>query len=73
MVYVFENCKDFDEQLLSGPESVREYLGQELSELLQHPDFEEALYCHMESARYGVSPETLIAKIAAGLKLVLKT
>ncbi len=71
MVYVFENCRDFDEQLLNGPESVREYLSQELSGLLRHPDFEEALYCHMESARYGASPEKLIAKIAAGLNLEL--
>lgn len=70
MVYVFEHCKDFDEQLLSGPESVRDYLRQELSEYLQHPDFEEALYCHMESTRYGASPEKLIVKIAAGLSLL---
>ena len=69
MVYVFENCRDFDEQLLTGPDPVREYLTQELSAFLEHPDFEEALYCHMESARYGASVGKLIAKIKASLML----
>jgi len=67
MVYVFENCRDFDEQLLTGPAPVREYLTQELSSFLKHPDFEEALYCHMESARYGASVGKLIARLEAGL------
>lgn len=67
MVYVFENCRDFDEQLLTGPAPVRAYLAQELSAFLEHPDFEEALYCHMESARYGASVGKLIAKLKAGL------
>lgn len=71
MVYIFENCKDFDEQLLNGPESVRRYLADELSVLLEHPDFEEALYCHMEGVRYGASAGKLIARIKAGLDLPL--
>jgi hypothetical protein len=29
----------------------------------------KGLYCHMESVRYGVSAEKLIAKIKAGLSL----
>lgn len=69
MVYVFENCKDFDEQLSNGPESVRKYLMDELAPILEHPDFEEGLYCHMESARYGASVSKLVAKIKAGLNL----
>jgi predicted nucleotidyltransferase len=69
MVYVFENCKDFDDQLLAGPASVKEYLTKELLEYLDHPDFEEALYCHMESARYGANPQGLINKIKMGLGL----
>ncbi|MGX5817164.1 hypothetical protein ACWKWU_03160 [Chitinophaga lutea] len=69
MVYIWENCEDFDTQVLNGPQSVRAYLAAELSPWLDHPDFEEALYCHMESARYGASPATLIAKIKIGLNL----
>lgn len=69
IVYVFENCKDFDEQLLHGPESVRKYLIEEFAPLVDLPDFEEGLYCHMESVRYGASAGVLIAKIKASLNL----
>ncbi len=57
MVYVFENCKDFDEQLINGPDTVKQYLREELEDLLDHPDFEEALYSHMESVRYGADAQ----------------
>lgn len=66
LVYIFENCRDFDEHLLNGPETVRQYLTNELSSLLEQPDFEEGLYCHMEN---GMSAGSLIAKIKAGLNL----
>ena len=66
MVYIFENCKNFDEQVLNGPDSVRQYLIKELSPLLDHPDFEEGLYCHLEN---GTNADKLIAKIKAGLDL----
>ncbi len=69
MVYVFENCKNLDDQLLSAPESVKQYLAHELTPLLDHPDFEEALYCHMESTRYGASAGKIIAKIKAAINL----
>jgi len=67
MVYIFENCKDFDDQLLRAPESVRQYLIEELIPLVEHPDFEEGVYCHMESVRYGGSAGKLIAKIKTSL------
>lgn len=69
MVYIFENCKDFDDQLLKAPEPVRQYLTEELIPLVEYPDFEEGLYCHMENVRYGASAGKLIAKIKAGLNL----
>lgn len=69
MVYIFENCEDFEKQLLNGPSSVREFLVNELSTRLDSPDFEEALYCHMERGRYGATAEGLIAKIKVGLNL----
>lgn len=67
MVYVFENCKDFDEQILNGPGTVRKYLREEFEGLLDHPDFEEALYCHMDSVRFGAQTGKLIARIKAAL------
>lgn len=70
MVYIFENCKDFDDQLLNGPALVKQYLQEELKELLDHPEFEEALYSHMESVRYGGDTNRLIAKIKSGLALL---
>lgn len=66
LVYIFEHCKNFDDQLLSGPDSVRQYLMQELFPLLDHPAFEEGLYSHLEN---GANAEKLIAKIKAGLGL----
>lgn len=69
IVYVFENCKDFDEQLLEGPVTVRQYLRKELEEILDHPDFEEALYCHMESVRFGANTGKLITKIKNALEI----
>ncbi|MRG47216.1 hypothetical protein GFS24_18995 [Chitinophaga sp. SYP-B3965] len=50
MVYIFENCNDFDQQLLNGPEHVRNYLQKEFSGMIDHPDFEEAVSGHMEDA-----------------------
>lgn len=50
MVYIFENCNDFDQQLLAGPQNVLVYLQKELSGMIDHPDFEEAVYGHMEDA-----------------------
>lgn len=69
MVYVFENCRDFDEQLLNGPETVRKYLQDELTGFLDHPDFEEAIFSHMEGTRQGASPSRLISRIKYGLQL----
>lgn len=48
MVYIFENCRDFDVQLRSGPSHVLGYLRAELAPVMDGPDFEEGLYCHME-------------------------
>lgn len=70
MVYVFENCKDFDDQLQTAPISVRKYLSDELTPLLDHPSFEEGLYCHMEAVRYGANAGKLIAKIKASLNML---
>lgn len=66
MVYIFEHCKNFDDQLLSGPQSVRQYLIHELFPILNDPDFEEGLYGHLEN---GTNAEKLIVKIKAGLGL----
>lgn len=41
-----------------------------LSTKLDHPDFEEALYSHMESVRYGADANKLIAKIKKALGLL---
>lgn len=70
MVYVFENCKNFDDLLKEGPETIREYLTEELCSLLGSPEFEEALYCHMEPAYFGANAGKLIAKIKAGLNII---
>lgn len=70
MVYIFENCKDFDDQLLHGPNLVQQFLREELNELVDQPEFEEALYSHMESVRYGGDANKLIAKIKSGLALI---
>jgi predicted nucleotidyltransferase len=70
MVYVFENCKDFDERIINGPDAVKKYLREELEGLLDHPDFEEALYSHMESVRYGADANKLIVKIKKSLGLL---
>jgi predicted nucleotidyltransferase len=51
MVYIFENCHDFDEQLLAGPQGVRDYMREELATIIDHPDFEEGIYSHMTSSR----------------------
>lgn len=50
MVYVFENCFDFDEQLMAGPAEIKTYFKNEWEELLDRPSFEEAIYCHMEDS-----------------------
>jgi predicted nucleotidyltransferase len=69
MVYVFENCRDFEEQLLAGPDHVRNYLSEEFLELIDHPDFEEAVYCHMEGGKYGANPSDIIIRLKKGLNL----
>ena len=63
MVFIFENCKDFDSQIRNGPASVREYFAEEFKVVLDHPDFEEALYAHMEPAPHGANVGKLIEKI----------
>ncbi|RPD39173.1 nucleotidyl transferase AbiEii/AbiGii toxin family protein [Chitinophaga barathri] len=65
MVYVFENCHDFDRQLLEGPKPVKEYFARELAVHLTHPDFEEALYCHMETS----DPNRILQKLKKVLAL----
>lgn len=66
------NClknRNFDEQIHNGPEPVRQYLAAELGSILDSPDFEEGLYAHMESVRYGADVGRLIAKIKYSLSL----
>jgi predicted nucleotidyltransferase len=70
MVYVFENCIDFEDHLLTGPDDVRAYLRDELKELIKSVDFEEAVFCHMEGGgRYGADPSDIIRKLKAALQL----
>ncbi len=71
MVYIFQNCKDFDTQLLHGTELVKQYFVEEFASLIDHPDFEEGLYSHMEGIRFGASAEKLIAQIKAGINLTM--
>lgn len=47
IVYVLENCRDFDQQLIHGPDAPRMYLSDELSPLLNNIDFEQAIGAHM--------------------------
>lgn len=67
IVYVFENARNFDEQLGDAPVSVKDYLINELLPLLDRSDFEEALYCHMDTARYGANVSGIIERIKSAL------
>lgn len=68
MVYIFENCDDFDRQLSAGPENVRTYLREELAGLLTHPDLEEGIYSHMEGSKYGVDATGIIQMLKTALQ-----
>lgn len=67
IVYVLENCHDFDVQLIQGPAAPRRYLAGEWSPLLPGIDFEQAISAHMETARQGADPKTLISRLQKGL------
>lgn len=69
MVYIFENNYDFDEALLNGPEHLRVYFREELSDLIDLMDFEEGVYSHMEGVKYGADPFLIIQKLKRGINL----
>jgi predicted nucleotidyltransferase len=69
MVYVWEYCKDFDQQLLNGPAEVIKYFRKEFVGIINTDEFEEAIYSHMESARYGGNTQKIIQPLKKVLGL----
>jgi predicted nucleotidyltransferase len=53
IVYVFENCKDLEANLLNTTESLREYFQIEFSKLLKDSNLEEGIYAHL-SPRFAI-------------------
>lgn len=68
MVYIFENCRDITDHLLAAPKLVRDYMWEELGPLVEHSDFEEAVYVHMEGSRFGADPRKIIDKLINELR-----
>lgn len=70
MVYVWEHCENFAEQLRNGPVEVLQYFTDEFSGIIDDPIFEEALYGHMETSRWGASPQKIIIPLKEILGLL---
>lgn len=69
IVYVWQHCKDFDVQLSGGPKEILEYFHSEFAGKIDHDDFEEAVYAHLDPARYGANPRKIILALKGVLRL----
>lgn len=47
IIYVFENCKDLEFDLLNATENVKNYFKIEFSKLLKNSSLEEGIYAHL--------------------------
>jgi len=65
IVYVFEQCHDFELQLERAPQDVLEYLRHEVGGLINNEDFIEGISCHMQSSYRGSDPTEIILKLTS--------
>jgi predicted nucleotidyltransferase len=47
IVYVFENCKDLEPDVLKSTDNLKGYFKTEFSKLLNNPNLEEGIYAHL--------------------------
>ena len=47
IIYVFENCKDLESDLLNASKILKDYFKIEFSKLLKDPNIEEGIYAHL--------------------------
>ena len=67
---IFENVDDFKEQIATAPEHLKNYLQKEFRPLIDDPDFEEGLFCHLTGGYGRVDPNYIFEKLkdAFGIK-----
>jgi len=63
LVYIFENVDDFKEQITVAPEHLLKYFKEEFKPLIEDPDFEEGLFCHLTGGYGGVDANYIFEKL----------
>lgn len=69
LVYIFQNCANFQEQMVAAPTDVMDYLRSELGKRVNSAGFEEGVLCHMEGGYYGADVTEIIYKVKLSLNI----
>jgi predicted nucleotidyltransferase len=65
IVYILENVDNFEEQLENGPEHLRNWLKEEIVQVMEKDDFEEGLYAHLTGGYGGIDANYIREKLTA--------
>jgi predicted nucleotidyltransferase len=68
IVYVLEQCHDFEQQLANASGEVLEYLHEEIGSVLDNEDFVEGVGCHMQGSYHGSNATEIIDRLKSILQ-----
>lgn len=69
LVYIFENAHDFEGKMQAAPDHLKTFVRDELSRIIDYPDFREGLSGHMSGGYLAAAPDEIIDMLRQTLSI----